>query len=85
MEKKTNKYSSGDIQNECLQVMALQILASAQILQRMDLFQSWQMSAQNNEQFVICIRWVDNTLTDHEDVIRLHKVDTMIPIHWLQP
>ena len=31
----------------------------------------------NNEQFVICIRWVDNTLTDHEDVIRLYKVDTI--------
>ena len=26
MEKKTNKYTSGDIQNECLQVMALHIL-----------------------------------------------------------
>ena len=28
----------------------------------------------NNEQFVICIRWVDNTLTDHEDVIGLYNV-----------
>ena len=26
MEKKTNKYTLGDIQNECLQVMALHIL-----------------------------------------------------------
>ena len=28
----------------------------------------------NNEQFVICIRWVDNTLIDHEDVIGLYNV-----------
>ena len=25
----------------------------------------------NKEQIVICIRWVDNTLTDYEDVIGL--------------
>lgn len=31
----------------------------------------------NNEQFVICIRWVDNTLTDHEDVIGLYNVGTI--------
>ena len=31
----------------------------------------------NKEQFVICIRWVDNTLTDHEDVIGLYNVDTI--------
>ena len=28
----------------------------------------------NNEQSVICIRWVDNTLTDHEDVVGLYNV-----------
>lgn len=39
MEKKTNKYTSGDIQNECLQVMALYILRqTGQTLQRMDFF-----------------------------------------------
>ena len=31
----------------------------------------------NNQQFVICIRWVDNALTDHEDVIGLYKVGTI--------
>lgn len=31
----------------------------------------------NKEQFVICIRWVDNTLTDHEDVIGWYNVDTI--------
>ena len=31
----------------------------------------------NNEQFVICLRWVDSTLTDHEDVIGLYNVGTI--------
>ena len=30
----------------------------------------------NNEQFVICIRWVDSTITDGEDVIGLYNVGT---------
>ena len=31
----------------------------------------------NKEQFVICIRWVDRTLTDHEDVVGLYNVGTI--------
>ena len=31
----------------------------------------------NKEQFAVCIRWVDETLTDHEDVIGLYNVGTI--------
>ena len=31
----------------------------------------------NKEQFVICLRWVDNNLTPHEDFIGLHFVDNI--------
>ena len=31
----------------------------------------------NKEQFVVCIRWLDETLTDHEDVIGVYNVDTI--------
>ena len=31
----------------------------------------------NKEQFVICIRWVDDSLTAHEDVICLYNVGTI--------
>ena len=31
----------------------------------------------NKEQFTICIRWVDDSLTDHEDVIGLYNVGTI--------
>ena len=81
MDKKTNKYTSGDIQNECLQVMALHILRqiSSDIAKNgfFSIMADECTDVANNEQFVICIRWVDNTLTDHEDVIGLYKVDTI--------
>lgn len=31
----------------------------------------------NNEQFAICIHWVDETLTDHEDIIRVYNFGTI--------
>ena len=31
----------------------------------------------NKEQFVVCIHWVDETLTDHEDVIGVYNVGTI--------
>ena len=29
----------------------------------------------NREQVVICLRWVDNSLNAHEELIGLHQVD----------
>jgi hypothetical protein len=31
----------------------------------------------NKEQFIVCIRCVDETLTDHEDVIGVYNVGTI--------
>ena len=31
----------------------------------------------NKEQFTICLRWVNEHLVDHEDVLRLYKVDVI--------
>ena len=31
----------------------------------------------NKEQFTICLRWVDEELVDHEDVLGLYKVDAI--------
>ena len=31
----------------------------------------------NKEQFVVCIHWVDETLTDHEDVIGVYNIGTI--------
>ena len=38
----------------------------------------------NSEQFVICIRWVDSTLTDHEDVIGLYNVGTIALVETIE-
>ena len=31
----------------------------------------------NNEQFVLCIRWVDNNFEAHEDFTGIHEVENM--------
>ena len=31
----------------------------------------------NKEQFTICIRWVDEKLVDHEDMIGMYNVDAI--------
>lgn len=81
MDKKTNKYTSPDIQNECLQLMALHILR--QVCSSICKNGFYTIMADectdvaNKEQFTICIRWVDDSLTDHEDLIGLYNVGTI--------
>ena len=81
MEKKTDKYMSSDIQNECLQIMALSILRqiSASFVRNgfFTVMADECTDIANKEQFVVCIRWVDETLTDHEDVIGVYNVGTI--------
>ena len=78
MKKKTNKYTSYDIQNECLKIMALQILreVSQSILGSacFTIMADECTDVANNEQFTICIRWVGEDLLDHEDFIGLYEV-----------
>ena len=81
MEKKSDKYVSSDIQNECLQIMALSILrqTSASIVKSgiFTVMADECTDVANKEQFAVCIRWVDESLTDHEDVIGMYNVDTI--------
>ena len=81
MEKKTDKYTSSDIQNECLQIMALSILrqTSASIVKSgfFTVMADECTDVANKEQFAICIHWVDESLTDHEDVIGVYNVGTI--------
>ncbi len=81
MKKKTNKYISHDIQNECLQIMALQILR--EVSQNIRGSACFTIMADectdisNKEQFTICIRWVGEDLQDHEDFIGLYGVESI--------
>ena len=81
MTKKSNKYTSHDIQNECLQIMALQILR--EVSKKIRSSACFTIMADectdiaNKEQFTICIRWVGEDLLDHEDFIGLYEVESI--------
>ena len=65
MKKKTNTYTSHDIQNEVLYIVALGILRDV------------SKSISYKEQLVVCIRWVDELLQDLENVIGVYNVGTI--------
>ncbi len=73
--KKTNKYTYHDIQNECLQIMALQILREVSQSVRdsgcYSIMADECTDTANKEHFTIVIRGVSKDLQDHEDFIGL--------------
>ena len=81
IDKKTCKYIAPDIQNECLQLMALNVLRQI----NHSIFNNGFFTIMadectdvaNREQFTICIRWIDDDLYDHEDFIGLFNVGTI--------
>ena len=81
LQKKTNKYTSPDIQNECLQLVALHILrkVSHNIAGShcFSVLADECTDCSNKEQFTINIRWVDQHLNEHEEFIGLYQVDTI--------
>ena len=92
MNKKTNKYTSHDIQNECLQIMANKIIR--EVSRNIRESNCFTITADecsdiaNKEQFTICIRWVDDDLQDNEDFIGLYEVnsidsDTLVHAIWI--
>ena len=81
LKKKTNKYTSPEIQNECLQLMALHILreVSRNIAGShcFSILADECTDCSNKEQFTINIRWVDQHLNEHEEFIGLYQVSTI--------
>ena len=63
------------IQNECLKIMCL-LLRQVSSCIRNNRFYSIMADecTSDQEQFTLCIRWVDESLTDHEDFIGLYHV-----------
>ncbi len=66
IKKKTDKYTSGYMQNEMIKVMALQVLqevaSSIHSASFVTLMVDETTDASNREQVVLCIRWVDANL-----------------------
>ena len=76
--KETNQFTSSAIQNEILKDIAMHILRS--IVKNIKKSSYYSIMADeitdiiNKEQFVICIRWVDNDLNGNKDFVGLHEL-----------
>ena len=80
LEQKSNKYTSPEIQNELLGIMAKAILreiaASIKQAKYYTLMADEVTDVSNKEQVAICLRSID-VLEAHEDFIGLHYVDSI--------
>ena len=79
LSKPTNTFTSKDIQNEILKLMALKLLNDItrriQKAKFFTLMADEATDAGNKEQLVIVFRWVDENLDVHEDFVGLHEID----------
>ena len=89
LEKKKDKYTDHHVQNEILKIMALSILRD--IAKNIEsgvyytIMADEVTDAANHEQFVLCLRWVDDDLNPHEEFIGLQCVpniaaDTLVAV-----
>ena len=78
LQKKTFKFTSADIQNEMLEIMALGVLREiAKNIQNAVIYTIMvdeSADVSNKEQLVFCIRWVDDELVVHEAFIGMHPM-----------
>ena len=76
--KRTDKYTSADIQNEILKVMSLNVLrtvvSALDSAQFVSIMVDETTDASNTEQVVICLRWVDSGLEAHEEFAGIYQV-----------
>ena len=66
------------MQNECLEYMALHIVRRICSDVGLNVFYTIMadecIDVSNKEQFTICLRWMDEDLVDHEDVLVLYII-----------
>lgn len=79
LKRKSNKYTSGEVQNEIIKVMALRVLGNIISSFQEALFYTIMVDEtadiSNREQVVICIRWVTDNFVVNEEFIGLYVVD----------
>ena len=89
MMKRSNKYTSHEMQNEMLKVMALKVLRD--VASRIRTSSCYSIMADettdvsNQEQLTIVLRWVDSDFSVHEEFVGLHAVpsissDTLVSV-----
>ena len=79
-EKKTEKYTSHDIQNELLKLMAHQILRDLTDEMRDSFYATIcdeYTDISNNEQLTLCLRWVDELFNIHEDFLGFYQLENI--------
>ncbi|CAG2203108.1 unnamed protein product [Mytilus edulis] len=79
LTRKSDKYTSPDIQNEILKIMAQMIVREVSDNIRKSLYFALMADettdVANKEQLVVCLRWIDQALDVHEDFIGLYQID----------
>ena len=78
LEKKKDKYTSPEIQNEVLKVMAISILRpiveTVRSCKLFALMADEVADVSNKKQLVVCLRYVDNDFAAHEEFVGIHQV-----------
>ena len=81
LSKKTNKYTSTQIQNEISKIMSLlplqHVFTSVQASKYFAVVEDKVIDSASKEQFVICLHCVDDNLQPNEDFIGLYHVQSI--------
>ena len=81
MKKKKEKYTSHEVQNEILKLMALRVLREISTNLHSTEFYTVMIDEctdiSNKEQVVIVLRWIDDQLTPHEEFLGLYVVPSI--------
>ena len=77
LERKKDRYTSHDIQNEIIVILANHVIRDLVLKISGGFFSiicDEYTDISNNEQLTICIRWVDKELEAHEDFLGFYNV-----------
>ena len=81
IKQKTDKYTSPEMQNEMVKVMALRVLreisASLQSSPFYTVMVDETADVGNVEQVVVCLRWVSEKFEVHEEFLGLYQVESI--------
>ena len=84
LKRKENVYTSPDIQNEIIKVMALQVLREiTEDLQSspfLTIMADETKDTTNKQQVTLVLRWVTEELEVHEEFLGLYLVEKIIPV-----
>ena len=80
LEKKTERYTSHDIQNGLLKLMAHQILRDLTYEMRDSIYATIcneYIDISNKEQLTLCLRWVDELFNIHKDFLGFYQLENI--------